>query len=138
MPKPAAPKPKSRAPSIPKKKAVLSKEARGRPTSYLKDYDDLVFKLCLLGATDVQLAEAFDVSVRTIDAWKLKYRTFSASLRAGKLKADAYVANALYQRAIGSVTSEQHLVKTDKGHEIVTIEKEHPPETNAAKFWLKC
>ena len=57
--------------------------------------------LCKLGATDADLAAAFEVSIPTIDTWKAKHPDFLGSLRAGKAAADARVERSLYMRANG-------------------------------------
>ena len=74
---PKAKKPIRKKNPLPKKRPAEKKCAQGRPTAYRKEYDDLVFKLCVMGATDKELAEAFDVSDRTIDGWKKKHAGFS-------------------------------------------------------------
>ncbi|SDY78195.1 hypothetical protein [Nitrosomonas sp. Nm33] len=42
------------------------KKPTGRPTSYRPEYAEQAYKLCLLGATDKQLAEFFNVVESTI------------------------------------------------------------------------
>jgi hypothetical protein len=44
-----------------KKKAIVKKEA-GRPTKYKSEYPEQTFKLCLLGATDKEIANIFEVN----------------------------------------------------------------------------
>lgn len=109
----------------------------GRPTSYKEEYNVQAKKLCLLGATDESLANFFEVSESTINKWKDDYPEFSESLKEGKLVADANVANALYNRAIGYNCKETK-VFNDSGV-ILThdMEKHYPPDTAAAFIWLK-
>lgn len=57
--------------------------------------------LCKLGATDADLAAAFEVSIPTIDTWKAKHPDFLGSLKAGKAEADERVKRSLYARANG-------------------------------------
>ena len=64
-------------------------------------YADQALKLCLLGATDKELAEFFSVSEQTLNKWKKDYPEFLESLKKGKNIADANVASRLYNRAIG-------------------------------------
>lgn len=99
-------------------------------------------KLCLLGATDSEIADFFEVSVRTIHRWKLEHEDFCHSIRAGKQKADDRVERSLYQKATGydyaeeqaiKVKLEQHLEKV----EVVQVTKHAPADTAAAVFWLK-
>jgi hypothetical protein len=56
---------------------------------------------CKLGATDADLADAFEVSVVTIGTWKAKHPDFLGFLKAGKAEADARVERSLYQRGVG-------------------------------------
>ena len=74
----------------------------GRPTAYRKKYDKLALNYCLLGATDKELADFFEVSERTINAWKAAQPTFLQSIKRGKAQADAEVASRLYERACGT------------------------------------
>jgi len=123
----------------------------GRPTEYKPEFVDQAQKLCLLGATDAQLAEFFDVSETTINNWKLAQPEFLESIRAGKRIADAEVAASLFNRAKGAVyqTEQAFKVKTvkfdDKGKRISEVEEiqtvpvtvVEPPDTTACSFWLK-
>ena len=109
----------------------------GRPSSYKSEYDEQALKLCRLGATDVELADFFDVAESTLNLWKKAHPTFSESLKSGKMLADAEVANKLYQRAIGYEHPEQK-VFNNQG-EILTHDtvKHYAPDPTAAIFWLK-
>ena len=71
----------------------------GRPSEYDPQILERVTKLCLLGYTDVELAESFDVSEATIYNWKKQYPEFVEAIKAGKEHADAEVASALFHRA---------------------------------------
>jgi hypothetical protein len=53
----------------------------GRPSSYKPEFAKMVRHLCKLGATDADLADAFEVSVVTIDNWKIRYPQFLGSLK---------------------------------------------------------
>jgi hypothetical protein len=75
--------------------------AGGRPTDYKTEYAEQTYKLCLLGATDKELANFFDVVESTINLWKQEHSEFSESIKRGKFQADANVADRLYQRATG-------------------------------------
>lgn len=71
----------------------------GRPSRYKSEYSQQAYKLCLLlGATDKNLADYFDVSEATINNWKHQHPEFLESLKAGKEEADARVGESLYQR----------------------------------------
>ena len=61
----------------------------GRPTKYKEEYNVQAYKLTLLGATDKELADFFEVSYDTIQEWKRIHEAFSYSLKEGKQIADA-------------------------------------------------
>lgn len=109
----------------------------GAPTKYKEEYNEQVYKLCLLGAIDKELADFFEVDESTINNWKLDYPEFFESIKRGKRLADANVAHKLYNRAIGY---EHEAVKifNDNGQALEVPYTEHyPPDTTAGIFWLK-
>ena len=115
----------------------ITKHPGGRPTKYKPEYCEQVYKLCLLGATDSEIADFFEVDERTINNWKISYPEFFQSIKNGKEKADADVANSLYNRAKGY---EQKTVKVFQyqGDPVIVPVVEHvAPDTGAAIFWLK-
>ena len=120
-----------------KKKKAKAQGVVGRPSRYLKRFDDVVYKLCLLGSTDEQIAEIIGVSVATLNIWKIKHPTFVESLKRGKAHADSCVAQALFLRACG-YTHPQVKVFCNDG-DIVTYDgfKHYPPDTAACFIWLK-
>jgi len=83
------------------------KHAGGRPTKYKPEFNKQVYKLCLLGATDSEIAVFFCISESTLNNWKIDYPEFLESLRAGKDSADCAVAESLYQTAISGNTTAQ-------------------------------
>jgi hypothetical protein len=114
----------------------------GRPTKYKNEYPDQAYKLCLLGATDKELADFFEVNEDTINEWKKVHEEFSVSIKKGKIAADSNVADRLYQRAMGFEhdSEEIKVVSTGKEGSIierVPIRKIYPPDPTAAIFWLK-
>ena len=109
----------------------------GRPTDYREDYAEQAYKLALLGATDKDLADFFEVTETTINNWKLAHPTFFESLKKGKMVADATVAESLYKRANG-YEHEDVDIKMYEGRIIETkLIKHYPPDTTAGIFWLK-
>lgn len=52
-----------------------------RPTKYQEAYAEQARKLCLLGYTDAELADFFEVSEATINNWKLEYPEFLESIK---------------------------------------------------------
>lgn len=109
----------------------------GRPTKFKDEFVELAYNYCLLGATDKELADFFDVSEATINVWKHVHPEFLESLKKGKEQADALVAQSLFKRATGY---EHDAVKifNDQGRPLtVDYTERYPPDTTAAIFWLK-
>jgi len=111
--------------------------AGGRPSAYKEEYNEKAYKLCLLGATDKQLADFFEVSEQTLNSWKNKHSKFLEALKDGKDEADAKVAQSLYQRANGYSHPEDKIFNNNGEAMIVKTTKHYPPDTTAAIFWLK-
>lgn len=120
------------------------KSKGGRPTLYKEEYNERVFKYCLLGVTDEQLSDLLNISVRTLNVWKKEYPKFMQSIRKGKEDADAEIAQALYHRAKGYSHPEDKIFNggwtedgTPRDPLIVPTTKHYPPDTAAAFIWLK-
>ena len=113
------------------------KQSVGRPTLYKQEYVELGYKFCLLGADDNRLAEMLEVDVATINRWKISHPEFCESLKAGKDKADARVAEALYNRALGYSHPDSDVKVIDGRIVITELTKHYPPDTGAAMAWLK-
>ncbi len=111
---------------------------RGQPTKYKPEYNEQTYRLCLLGATDKQLAGFFEVHEDTINEWKKVHPEFSESLKKGKIQADAEVAEKLFHRAKGYYHPEDKIFcNADGDVTTVTTIKHYPPDTAAAFIWLK-
>jgi hypothetical protein len=50
---------------------------RGAPTLYRSEYARVAERMCLLGATDKDLAYAFNVNLDTIAQWRAKHALFA-------------------------------------------------------------
>lgn len=115
----------------------------GRPTLYDPEKTpELVRKLCLLGAIDTEIADILCVHVDTIYEWKNKHDEFSEAIQSGKEIANANVADALYNRAIGYSHADTHFstAKDKDGNAVViqtALTKHYAPDTAACFIWLK-
>jgi hypothetical protein len=111
----------------------------GRPSSYDPAYANQAEKLCLLGATDQEIADFFEVDVRTIYRWKHDHEEFCQALKGGKEAADERVERSLYQRAIGYEQEEVKIFMPGGASEPVyaPFRAKVAPDVTAAIFWLK-
>lgn len=118
-------------------KHATGNKGGGRKTSYKPEYVKIAAQLCLLGATDKNIADALGVCETTINKWKNKHVEFSEALKEGKSVADAKVEHSLYERACGYSVPEEKVFCIQG--EIIThqFRKHYPPETTACIFWLK-
>jgi hypothetical protein len=111
----------------------------GRPTDYKAEYVQRVAELAANGATDMEIADEFDVSVRTLYSWRAVHPEFLQALKAGKEIADERVERSLFQRATGY---EQQTVKIfmPSGADspiFAPFREVIAPDTTACIFWLK-
>lgn len=113
----------------------------GRNSLYRKEYADQARKLCLLGATDKELADFFEITETTIQNWKKAHPAFIASIVDGRVVADANVADSLYKRATGEYVQLEKLMKVKDAEGKETFEAVRykgfiPGDPNAAYRWL--
>lgn len=113
------------------------KHPGGRPPKYQGGFAKSAEKLCKLGATDDDLADFFEVNVRTIARWKVEHEEFCQALKAGKDEADDRVEQSLYRRAVG-YSHDAVKIMQHQGEVVKAEYREHfPPDTTACIFWLK-
>lgn len=120
--------------------------AGGRPTKYEERFNEMARKVCLLGATDSDIADLFQVDESTINNWKIKHPEFLESILRGKLFADMEVADALYKGTQDRTVIEQQAFKVrnqsapgvfDEEIKVVEVEKIIPADFRNQQFWLK-
>lgn len=108
----------------------------GRPSSYRPEFVAVARKMCEMGATDADLAEAFDVVPSTIWRWQCSIPEFAKAINISKKHADARVERALYQRCLG-YTYDAVKIMQYEGTPIKVDYLEHcPPDVAAIKLWL--
>lgn len=111
---------------------------RGRPTKFKPEFTQQAEKLCLLGATDREIASFFEVTERTLNRWKADFPEFCQALKAGKQEADDRVERSLFNRAVGySFDSEKIFNDKDRGITRAECVEHVPPDVTACIFWLK-
>ena len=95
-----------------------------------------VYELCLMGATDEDVASVMGVNINTVNLWKRTHPDFLIAMNNGKTLADARVAASLYKRAVG-FTIKEIVVHMYRGEIIITpVDKYYPPDSWAAHKWL--
>ena len=124
---------KSRTALIRKHRGKEPVAKKGRPTKYNPEHDKMLFRLCLLGATNEELAKALDINIDTLYAWMHDDPVFSDALKKGREEADGNVVGALYKKAVGYKYEEE--VMTQQG--VQTIIKTAQPDTTSIIFFLK-
>jgi hypothetical protein len=108
------------------------------PSLYRPEFAEQARKLCLLGATDKELADFWGVSVQTNYDWQKAHPEYLESITRGKYKADAEDASKLFERACGSEQGADKFYRGDDGSVIKVPNKvEYPPDTQAASLWLR-
>jgi len=124
----------------------------GAPSKYKEEYEDLAYKMCLLGSTDKELAAFLGVVESTINKWKLDYPKFSESITRGKELADMKVAGELFNGTMDKEVYEQVAIKCkrttydeDTGKklneeeyvQVVDVRRVIPADFRNQQFWLK-
>lgn len=110
-----------------------------RPTKYKPEYVTQAAKLCALAATDQELADFFEVTVTTLNRWKISYPEFCASIKDAKEQADDRVERSLFQRATGYEQDEVKIFMPGGKDAPVyaPYRAKIAPDTTACIFWLK-
>ncbi len=119
---------------------AVGNKGGGRPFTYDATYHpEKARKFALLGLTDKQIADAFDIDESTIHAWKKDHIEFIQALKEGKEIADANVAESLYKRASGYEHKAIKMFYDKDSKEVIKEEyiEHYPPDSTAMIFWLK-
>lgn len=125
--------------SAPRETSARAKPPTGRPSSYKPEYALQAEKLCRLGATDEEVADFFEVSVRTVYRWAQAQEAFCQALKSGKECADERIERSLYHRATGyKYDAVKIFMPSGAAEPVYAPYVEHvPPDTTACIFWLK-
>lgn len=114
------------------------KHPGGRPTKYRPEFANVARVMCSMGATDAELADAFDVTVQTIWRWQSEHQEFCYALKIDKGEYDDRIKRSLAQRALGYTYDAVKIFMPSGADEPVYAKyREHvPPDPGAAKIWL--
>jgi transposase-like protein len=93
----------------------------------------------MMGYKKRQIADALQVTPKTLNNWKKQYEAVRQALDLTKQVADAEVVSSLQKRALGYTVVEKQEILDDKGRVVKTrrVTKHIPGETVAMTFWLK-
>ena len=121
--------------TAPKKNQFAKGNKGGRPSKYNPEFAEIAKKLCAKCAfTDAQLADWFEVSVRTINEWKLKHPDFVEALKVGKAETDDLVERGTVAGITGYYVTEDEM---DRFGNIKRLRKWIPGNAHAGMKWLK-
>ncbi|WP_331373789.1 hypothetical protein [Sinorhizobium chiapasense] len=109
----------------------------GRPSEWDERNLAIARTLAELGATDLEISQAFEVSIRTIHRWKLQYPEFREALEMGKDAADRKVEDSLFKRATGYSFDSEKIVVIEGEAQRVEIIEHVPPDVKAGMWWLQ-
>ncbi|KQV27862.1 hypothetical protein ASC97_05725 [Rhizobium sp. Root1203] len=109
----------------------------GRPSEWDDRNIAIAMTLAELGATDLEISQAFEVSIRTIHRWKLEHPEFRAALELGKEAADKKVEDSLFKRATGYSFDSEKIVVIEGEAQRVEIIEHVPPDVKAGMWWLQ-
>ncbi len=124
--------------AVAKKTHSSKSRAYGRPSVYTADvHDEQGYRFALLGATDQQMADCWNISKATLHEWKIKYPTFLKRLNEGREPADSAVAASLNKRAHGFYQQVEKVVIVNGKPKTVKYNEYFPPSDTAGIFWLK-
>lgn len=121
-------------------KNAVGNKGGGRPLTYDANYHPRkARKFALLGLTDKQIADAFDITEQTIHQWKKDHIEFNLALKSGKEEADSNVAESLYKRATGYKHKAIKMFFDKDSKSVIKEEylEHYPPDSTAMIFWLK-
>lgn len=105
-------------------------------TEYKPEYVLLAAKMCELGATTADLADAIGCNIKTIKSWIVRHEEFAEAVKTSKEAYDARVERGLAERAIGYEFDDEK-VFCFQGQIITHKTRTHvPPDVTAAWRWL--
>lgn len=109
----------------------------GRPTKFFPQYIEQAKVLASKGFTDLDLAEAFMVTEKTIYNWKDEIPEFLQATIDGKAMIDDEVEKSLLQAALGYSHPDEKVFCHEGDITVHKTVKHYPPNSNAASLWLR-
>ena len=112
------------------------KKRTGVPTKWDPKFTKIAFQFALLGATEVQVAQALDVKSCSIAYWKKVHPEFKEAWENGKDKADAKVVESFYNNCHDRYVLEEEAKVVGGEVKIVEVRKFHRGDKWAQSRWL--
>jgi hypothetical protein len=114
------------------------KKRAGRPSKKTDEIIEKLLELAKKGRTVEQMAEILDIHSTTIFNWMNEDKQLFWSFNEYRQFADEQVEKALYEKATGFKRKVEKPLLTKTGSLVIAeINEQFPPDTEAAKFWLK-
>ena len=90
----------------------------GRPSLFTPRFLRRTYRLALLGATDVEMADVLGIALSTFYLWQKERPDFSEALRRGKVLADSQVSGRMFKDAVrGNTTAQIFWLKNRRRNE---------------------
>lgn len=115
---------------------IVPQTKMGRPTAYDPRFVPIARKMCAMGATDADLAEAFNVSIPTIRNWQVTHTDFFAAVKVQAGEFDDRVKRSLAQRAVGYSYKATKIMQYEGIPMKIDYVEHVPPDVGAIKHWL--
>jgi hypothetical protein len=109
----------------------------GRPTLYNVRFIKIAEGMAQMGATSVEIAYRFGVTVKTLWEWSNSHEEFAKALNPGLEGSVRRARRGLLERAIGYTYPSEVIKVIDKRVVRVPIMEHVPPDVNAALTWLQ-
>ena len=94
----------------------------------------LVRRLSARGFTESDLAEVMNISLKTLEEWKLAHDELVEALRRGREEANCAVEASLIQLALGYEYPEEVILRSGRK---VTFTRYQPPDLEAIEYYLE-
>ncbi len=110
---------------------------RGPKTQFHPTFTATAYECCLLGLTDERIAELLHVSTAVLNKWRKQQPGFARAFERGRDLADAKIAKALYQRALG-YSHKAEKISFGKDGEVLraAYTMHYPPDAACLAFYL--
>lgn len=121
---------------------IFGKTKKRHNTKWDESFIGIVRTLASEGFINEEIAEKIGVDVSTFYLWQKEKSGFLDAVKVGKEFANARVARALYQRALGFTYESEEIKVVSDGMQMgssierVPVTKYVPPDVTAQKFFL--